>query len=72
MGDFNNVNIQWNTRKKAQGEDQFDTRGARLLDLVLSSQKESVDNVKISLDQSHHNHKDNETESGDKYHSDWS
>ena len=61
MGDFNNWNIQWNTLYNTGVEDQQCmcirqdnfltyhvleiTRGARVLDLVLSSQGEFVDNT---------------------------
>ena len=62
-GDFNHGNIQWDTLESTGVEDQQfmcliqdnfliqhvlePTRGGRVLDLVLSSQKEFVDNVKI-------------------------
>ena len=73
MGDFNHGNIQWDTLESTGVEDQQfmcliqdnfliqhvlePTRGGRLLDLVLSSQKEFVDNVKIQepLGSSDHN-----------------
>ena len=63
MGDFNHGNIKWNTLQSTGVEDQkflclvqdnfltqhvFEpTRATRVLDIVLSSQKEFVDNVKI-------------------------
>ena len=63
MGYFNQGNIQWDTLESTGvGDQQFiyliqdnfltqhvleSTRGARVLDLVLSSQKEFVDNIKI-------------------------
>ena len=63
MGDFNHGHIQWKSLESTGGEDQqflfliqgsFLTqnmlepaRGENVLDLVLSSQNESVDNVKI-------------------------
>ena len=73
MGDFNHGNIQWETLESTGVEDQQfmcliqdnfliqhvlePTRGGRVLDLVLSSQKEFVDNVKIQepLGSSDHN-----------------
>ena len=73
MGDFNHGNIQWDTLESTGVEDQQfmchiqdnfliqhvleQTRGGRVLDLVLSSQKEFVDNVKIQepLGSSDHN-----------------
>ena len=73
MGDFNHENIQWGTLESTGVEDkQFmfliqynfliqhvlePTRGGRVLDLVLSSQKEFVDNVTIQepLGSSDHN-----------------
>ena len=73
MGDFNHGNIQWDTLESTGVEDQQfmcliqdnfiiqhvlePTRGGRVLDLVLSSQKEFVDNVKIQepLGSSDHN-----------------
>ena len=61
MGDFNNGNIKWDTRQSTGVEDQNllclvqdnfltqhvlePTRAARVLDIVLSSQKEFVDNI---------------------------
>ena len=74
MGDFNHGNIQWNTLESTGVDDQQcmcliqdnfltqhvlePTRGARVLDLVLSSQKELIDNVKIQepLGRSDYNH----------------
>ena len=74
MGDFNHGNIQWDTLESTGVEDQQfmcliqdnfltqhvlePTRGAIVLYLVLSSQKEFVDNVKIQepLGSSDHNH----------------
>ena len=63
MGDFNHGHIQWTSLQGTGREDQefFNlvqdsflsqpvleaTRGANVLDIVLSSQKEFVDNVKI-------------------------
>ena len=63
MGDFNHGHIQWKSVKNTGGEDQQflfliqdnfltqhvlePTRGENVLDIVLSSQKELVDNVKI-------------------------
>ena len=73
MGDFNHGNIQWGTLESTGVEDQQfmcliqdnfliqhvlePTRGGRVLDLVLSSQKEFVDNVNIQepLGSSDHN-----------------
>ncbi len=61
MGDFNRENIKWDTLPSTGVEDQTflclvqdnfltqhvlePTRAARILDIVLSSQKELVDNV---------------------------
>ena len=61
MGDFNHGNIKWDTLQGTEVEDQRflclvqdnfltqhvlePTRAARVLDIVLSSQKEFVDNV---------------------------
>ena len=63
MGDFNNGNIKWDTLQSTGVEDQMfvclvqdnfltqhvlqPTRATRVLDIVLSSQKELVDNVEI-------------------------
>ena len=73
MGDFNHGNIKWNSLKSTGVEDQRfvclvqdnfltqhvlePTRAARVLDIVLSSQKEFVDNVVIQepLGSSDHN-----------------
>ena len=73
MGDFNHGNIKWDSQQSAGVEDQkflclvqdnfltqhvFEpTRAARVLDIVLSSQKEFVDNVVIQepLGSSDHN-----------------
>ena len=73
MGDFNHGNIKWNTLQSTGVEDQTflcllqdnfltphvlePTRAARILDIVLSSQKEFVDNVVIQepLGSSDHN-----------------
>ena len=73
MGDFNHGNIKWDTLQSTGVEDQkflcliqdnfltqhvFEpTRATRVLDIVLSSQKELVDNVKIKepLGSSDHN-----------------
>ena len=73
MGDFNHGNIQWNSLESTGSEDQQflfliqdsfltqhvlgPTRGENVLDIVLSSQKELVDNVKIlePLGNSDHN-----------------
>ena len=73
MGDFNHGNIKWDTLQSTGVEDQQflclvqdnfvtqhvlePTRAARVLDIVLSSQKELVDNVEIKepLGSSDHN-----------------
>ena len=73
MGDFNHGNIKWDTLQSTGVEDQKllcliqdnfltqhvlePTRATRVLDIVLSSQKELVDNVKIKepLGSSDHN-----------------
>ena len=73
MGDFNHGNIKWDTLQSTWVEDQtflclvqdnfltqhvFEpTRAARILDIVLSSQREIVDNVVIQeqLGRSDHN-----------------
>ena len=73
MGDFNHGHIQWKYLDSTGGEDQLflfliqdsfliqhvlePTRGENVLDIVLSSQKELVDNVKIHepLGNSDHN-----------------
>ena len=73
MGDFNHGNIKWDTLQTTGVEDQTflclvqdnfltqhvlePTRAARILDIVLSSQKEFVDNVVIQepLGSSDHN-----------------
>ena len=73
MGDFNQGNIKWDTQQSTGVDDQKcvclvqdnfltqhvleQTRTARLLDIVLSSQKEFVDNVVIQepLGSSDHN-----------------
>ena len=73
MGDFNHGNNKWNTLQSTGVEDQTflclvqdnfltqhvleQTRATRVLDIVLSSQKELVDNVKIKepLGSSDHN-----------------
>ena len=63
MGDFNHGNIKWDSQQSTGVEDQKflclvqdnfltqhvlePTRAARVLDIVLSSQKEIVDNVVI-------------------------
>ena len=63
MGNFNHGHIQWNSLESTGNEDQQficliqdsfltqhvlePTRGENVLDIVLSSQKELVDNVKI-------------------------
>ena len=63
MGDFNHGNIKWDTRQSTGVEHQTclclvhdnfltqhvlePTRATRVLDIVLSSQKELIDNVKI-------------------------
>ena len=75
MGDFNPGHIQWTSLKSTGGEDQQflfliqdsfltqhmlePTRGENVLYIVLSSQKELVDNVKIlePLGNSDHNKK---------------
>ena len=74
MGDFNHGNIKWDTLQSTEVEDSTflclvqdnfltqhvlePTRAARVLDIVLSSQKEFVDNVVIQepLGSSDHNH----------------
>ena len=73
MGDFNHGNIKWDTLQSTEVEDQQflclvqdnfltqhvlePTRATRILDIVLSSQKELVDNVEIkeTLGSSDHN-----------------
>ena len=73
MGDFNHGHIQWKPLESTGDEDQQflfliqhsfltkhvlePTRGENVLDIVLSSQKELVDNVKIHepLGNSDHN-----------------
>ncbi len=73
MGDFNHGNIKWDTLQRTGVEDQTflclvqdnfltqhvlePTRAARVLDIVLSSQKEFIDNVVIQepLGSSDHN-----------------
>ena len=73
MGDFNHGHIQWKSLESTGGEDQQflflvqdsfltqhvlePTRGENVLDIVLSSQKELVGNVKIHepLGNSDHN-----------------
>ena len=69
MGDFNHGNIKWDAQQSTGVEDQKfmclvqdyfltqPTRAARVLDIVLSSQKEFVDNVVIQepLGSSDHN-----------------
>ena len=73
MGDFNHGHIQWKSLESTRGEDQQflfliqdsfltqhvlePTRGDNVLDIVLSAQKELVDNVKIHepLGNSDHN-----------------
>ena len=73
MGDFNHGHIQWKSLESAGGDDhQFllltqdcfltqhvlePTRGENVLDLILSSQKKLVDNVKVHepLGSSDHN-----------------
>ena len=73
MGDFNHGHIQWKSLESTWGEDQQfkfliresfltqnvlePTSGENVLDVVLSSQKELVDNVKIHepLGNSDHN-----------------
>ena len=73
IGDFNHVHIQWKSLESTGGEDQQfifliqesflthhelePTRGENVLDIVLSSQKELVDNIKIHepLGNSDHN-----------------
>ena len=63
MGDFNHGNIKWDTLQSTGVEDSMflclvqdnfltqhvlePTRAARVLDIVLSSQKEFVDNVRV-------------------------
>ena len=63
MGDFNHGHIQWKSLESTGGDDQQflfltqesfltqhvlePTRGENVLDIVLSSQQELVDNVKI-------------------------
>ena len=73
MGDFNHGNIKWDSQQSTGVEDQMflclvqdnfltqhvleSTRAARVLDIVLSSHKEFVDNVVIQepLGSSDHN-----------------
>ena len=64
MGYFNHGNIKWDTLQSTGVEDNFltqhvlePTRAARVLDIVLCSQKEFVDNVVIQepLGSSDHN-----------------
>ena len=73
MGDFNHGHIQWKYLESTGGEDQQflfliqeslltqhmleSTRGENVLNIILSSQKELVDNVKIHepLGNSDHN-----------------
>ena len=73
MGDFNHGNINWDTQQSTGVEDQTflclvqdnfltehvlePTRATRVLDIVLSSQKELIDNVEIKepLGSSDHN-----------------
>ena len=72
MRDFNHGHIQWKSVESTGGDQQFlflikdsfltqhvlePTRGENVLDIVLSSQKELVDNVKIHepLGNSDHN-----------------
>ena len=65
MGDFNHGNIKWDSQQSTGVEDLFfltqhvlePTRAARVLDIVLSSQKAFVDNVVIQepLGSSDHN-----------------
>ena len=73
MGDFNHGNIKWDTLQSTGVEDQKllhlvqdtfltqhvlePTRAARVLDIVISSQRELVDNVEIKepLGRSDHN-----------------
>ena len=75
MGDLNHGNIKWDTQQNTGIEDQKclclvqdnfltqqvlePTRAARVLYIVLSSQKEIVDNVEIQepLGNSDHKHK---------------
>ena len=72
MGDFNHGHIQWKYLESTGGEDQQflfliqdsfltqhvlePTRGENVLDIVLSSQKELVDNVKIHEPLGNSNH----------------
>ena len=70
MADFNHGNSKWDTQQSTGVDDQtllclvqdtfltqHSTRAARVLDIVLSSQKEFVDNVIVQepLDSSDHN-----------------
>ena len=86
MGDFNHGHIQWKSLESTGGEDQQflfliqesfltqhmlePTRGENVVDIVLLSQKELVDNVKIHepLGNSDHNqiHFDIKVKSGSK------
>ena len=59
MGDFNHGHIQWESLESAGGDDHVlePTRGENVLDLILFSQNELVDNVKVHepLGSSDHN-----------------
>ena len=73
MGDFNHGNIKWDTLKSTGVEDQKclclaqdnflnqhvlePTRATSVLDIVLSSQKELVDNVEIKEPSGSSDHK---------------
>ena len=91
MGDFNNGHIQWESLESAGGDDhQFllltqdcfltqhvlePTRGGNVLDLILSSQNELVDNVKVHepLGSSDHNqiHFNIKVKTGTTYKKQW-
>ena len=91
MGDFNHGHIQWESLESAGGDDhQFllltqdcfltqhvlePTRGGNVLDLILSSQNELVDNVKVHepLGSSDHNqiHFNIKVKTGNTYKKQW-
>ena len=92
MGDFNHGHIQWESLESAGGDnhqfllltqDRFltqhvlePTRGGNVLDLILSSQNELVDNVKVHelLGSSDHNqiHFNIKVKTGNTYKKQWS
>ena len=90
MGDFNHGHIQWESLESAGGDDQFllltqdcfltqhvlePTRGGNVLDVILSSQNELVDNVKVHepLGLSDHNqiHLNIKVKKGNTYKKQW-